>query len=87
MNKSILGAMLTAGLVFGMSTLGLSTTGFAAGDGLDRDAAATGNSTFAGQHRNAAGGAMMAPRSGRAMMAPRGVGRHATRHRHHRRHR
>lgn len=73
MNKTILGAILTAGLV-----LGASTASFAAGDGLDRDAATTGNSTFAGQHRNAPGGAMMASRSS---------GRHAMRHRHHRRHR
>lgn len=73
MNKAILGVMLTAGLV-----LGASTVSFAAGDGLDRNAGATGNSTFAGQHRNATRGAMMAPRM---------KGRHAMRHRHHRHHR
>lgn len=79
MNKAILGAVLTAGLV-----LGMGTASFAAGDGLDRDAASTGNSTFAGQHRNAAGGAMTV---GRAITGPRLGSRPVKRHRHHRRHR
>jgi hypothetical protein len=34
--------------------LGSVQARFAGGDGLDRDAAATGSSTFAGQHRYAA---------------------------------
>ncbi|NEU11962.1 hypothetical protein G3T14_07440 [Methylobacterium sp. BTF04] len=65
MNKNVRGAAASPGLLFGFST-----TSFAAGDGLGRRAAATGNSSFAGQHREArSGSAMVRPRmrSGRMM--------------------
>lgn len=74
MNRIVLGAVMTFGLL-----IGVQNTSFAAGDGLDRNAAATGNSTFAGQHREA--------RSGAAMLAPRMGNRRMMRHKHHRRHR
>lgn len=82
MNRIILGATLTVGLL-----LGLNGASFAAGDGLDRDAASQGNSTFAGQHSVARnGGAMVGPRMGAqrvgsSRMSHRRMMRHK-RHRH-----
>lgn len=70
MNKLILGATLTVGLLLGAT--GASRA--APGDGLDRSAAATGNSNMGAMHRNAGGG-----------MAGRRMGRRPMR-RHHRRH-
>ncbi|MHB2207647.1 hypothetical protein [Methylobacterium sp. CM6257] len=49
MNKIILGATLALGLVLGAAGPGLA----APGDGLSRNAAAQGNGTFGGMHRNA----------------------------------
>ena len=49
MNKIILGATLALGLVLGTAAPVLA----APGDGLDRNAAATGNSNFGGMHRTA----------------------------------
>ena len=57
MKKILLGAALALGLLAGSPM-----PSHAAGDGLDRNAAATGNSTFAGQHRVARGTSMMARR-------------------------
>jgi hypothetical protein len=68
MNKLILGATLALGLALGAA----SPTLAAPGDGLDRNAAATGNSNMAGMHRNA--------RMQSRMM------RHRMMHRHHHRH-
>ncbi|MCJ2007767.1 hypothetical protein MKK70_15975 [Methylobacterium sp. E-041] len=58
MKTLLLGATLALGLLAGSSLPGHA----AAGDGLDRNAAATGNSTFAGQHRTARMGSMTARR-------------------------
>ena len=71
MKKILLGATLAIGLLAGTNMPGHA----APGDGLSRNATATGNSNFAGQHRAARRGSMMA----RPHMMRR--------HRHHRRHR
>ncbi|WP_375462524.1 hypothetical protein [uncultured Methylobacterium sp.] len=71
MNKLILGATLTLGLLLGATGMSLA----APGDGLDRNAGATGNSNMGGMHRNAGGG----------MKGRRMGGMHMRRH--HRRHR
>lgn len=71
MKKILLGATLALGLLAGSNVASQA----APGDGLSRDGAATGNSNFAGQHRMARRGSMMA----RPHMMRR--------HRHHRRHR
>jgi hypothetical protein len=68
MNKLILGATLALGLVIGAA----SPTLAAPGDGLDRNAAATGNSNMGNMHRTA--------RMQSRMM------RHRMMHRHHHRH-
>lgn len=47
MIKIVSGAVLVFALQMGAINMGFA----ASGDGLDGDAAATGNSTFAGQHR------------------------------------
>ncbi|MCJ2055040.1 hypothetical protein MKL09_00495 [Methylobacterium sp. J-048] len=69
MNKILLGATLALGLVLGAASPSLA----APGDGLDRNAAATGNSNFGGMHRG-------------ARMSSRGVmrSRHHMMRRHHR---
>lgn len=68
MKKILLGATLAFGLLAGSNL-----PGHAAGDGLSRNAAATGNSTFAGQHRVARRGSMMAqPRMMRRRHVRRG---------------
>ncbi|TXM98936.1 hypothetical protein FV242_27200 [Methylobacterium sp. WL64] len=71
MNKILLGATLALGLVLGAASPSLA----ARGDGLDRNAAATGNGNFGGMHRG-------------ARMSSRGVmrSRHHMMRRHHRRH-
>jgi hypothetical protein len=58
MNKLLLGMTLTLGLLLGASTITMASPG----DGLNRDAAATGNSNMGEMHRNAAGGSMMGRR-------------------------
>ena len=72
MNKLILGATLTLGLLLGANTASMAGPG----DGLDRDASATGNSNQAAMHRNARGSRMMSRRMGGMRMMRR----------HHRRH-
>lgn len=74
MNKLFLGATMTLGLMLGVST----TTIASPGDGLDRDAARTGNSNMGEMHRNAAGGSMMGRQMRSSRMMPH--------RRHHRRH-
>ena len=74
MNKLILGATLALGLVVGAASPVLA----APGDGLDRNAAATGNGRFGGMHSNARTESRMMMR--RAHRMPR-------HHRHHRHHR
>ena len=72
MNKLILGATLTLGLL-----LGANSAGFAApGDGLDRNAGATGNSNMGGMHGMARRGSMTSRRMS---------GTHMRRHRRHHR--
>lgn len=71
MNKLILGATLTLGLLLGANTASMAGPG----DGLDKSASATGNSNQAAMHRNARSGGMMSRRGGMRMMR-----------RHHRRH-
>lgn len=68
MNKLILGATLVLGLVVGAA----SPTLAAPGDGLSRNAAATGNTNMGGMHRTARMQSRMA--------------RHRMMHRHHRHH-
>ena len=71
MHKLIIGATLTLGLLLGANTASMAGPG----DGLDRNASATGNSNQAAMHRNARAGSMMSRRGGMRMMR-----------RHHRRH-
>lgn len=63
MIKLILGTTLTLGLMLSISTAAMASPG----DGLDRDAARTGNSNMGEMHRNAASGSMM----GRSMRSTR----------------
>lgn len=72
MNKLILGAALTLGLLLGVNTAGMA----APGDGLNRNAAATGNGRMGGMHAGARGGGRM---GGMRMM--RHHRRHHARHR------
>ena len=72
MNTLLLGATLALGLLAGSSLPGHA----AAGDGLDRNAAATGNGRMGGMHAGARTGGMMRPRMGAMRMMRR----------HHRRH-
>ena len=72
MNKLILGATLTLGLLLGANTASMAGPGH----GLDRNASATGNSNQAAMHRNARAGSTMSRRMGKMRM----------RRRHHRRH-
>ncbi|MCJ2074065.1 hypothetical protein MKK68_00060 [Methylobacterium sp. E-016] len=72
MNKLILGATLTLGLLVSANTGSIA----APGDGLDPNASATGNSNQAAMHRNARAGSMMSRRTGGMRMMRR----------HHRRH-
>jgi hypothetical protein len=75
MTKLLLGTTLTLGLMLSVSTATMA----APGDGLDRDAARTGNSNMGEMHRNAAGGSMM----GRFTRSTRMM-KHRRLHRHHR---
>ncbi|MCJ2113297.1 hypothetical protein MKK64_19150 [Methylobacterium sp. E-025] len=72
MNKLILGTTLTLGLLLSANTASIA----APGDGLDRDAAATGNGRMGGMHAGARSGSMMNRRMGGMRMMRR----------HHRRH-
>ncbi|MCJ2010180.1 hypothetical protein MKK70_26005 [Methylobacterium sp. E-041] len=72
MNKLILGATVALGLLLGANTAGMASPG----DGLDRNAAATGNGRMGGMHAGARTGGMMRPRMGGMRMMRR----------HHRRH-
>lgn len=72
MIRIVLGAALAVALQLSGTGIGLAASGGGGGgDGLDRNAAATGNSTFAGQHRGPEAG-------GRRTM------RHHRHHGHHR---
>lgn len=76
MNKLVLGATLTLGLLLGANTASMA----APGDGLDRNASAMGNGRMGGMHAGARTGGMMRPRMGGMRMM------HHRRH-HHRHHR
>lgn len=68
MKTILLGTALALALFLGTGTASRA----APGDGLDRNAASTGNSTFAGQHRNARAGSMRSRRmTGSRMMMRR----------------
>lgn len=75
MTKLFLGTSMTLGLMLSISTATMASPG----DGLDRDAARTGNSNMGEMHRNAAGGSMM----GRSMRSTRMM-KNRRPHRHHR---
>ena len=72
MNKLILGATLTLGLLLSANTASMAGPG----DGLDRNASATGNSNQAAMHRNARRGSMMSRRMGGMRMMRRHQRRH-----------
>ncbi|KAB1071705.1 hypothetical protein F6X53_28935 [Methylobacterium soli] len=77
MMKFVLGAALAVALQLGTTNGSLAASGGGGGDGLDRGAAAQGNSTFAGQHRGP-GPVVSRRRGGMGMM------RHHRHRRHHR---
>lgn len=73
MKKIVLGTLLVLGLA-----AGTAAPSFAAGDGLDRDAAAQGNGRFGNMHSQA----RMSSRA--VMMRGHGMRHHRRHHRHHR---